>query len=376
MKKVISVFMAAICLILSHTARGQNQVFINLARLDGVDITPDNFLNYQVQSSLSRNTRVMIRGTIRYRQSDLSISYEFPYTLQPGLNLISGSIASPRPRYSSTALKELFEIHRKLPEGIYEYCVSVELDYQNPEAGPPVVIDECIYHKSEDIFLINLVDPPDDALIYEYNPMLSWTVNYPFAGELSYRLRLAEIKEGQNNVAAINRNNPVFSQKDLRQLSLMYPLYAKPLVKDQPYAWTVDAYYKGILIGGAQPWRFTIVEDSFVTGIPRDPSYVDIKKESGGYTLYAPGKIKLKYVLEDLKTDTLQLQLLDKNDKVMKLPKDFKNLSAVLGDNRFELDFKESQPLRHLGKYTLLIQSLTGQSYRILFTYINPDFIK
>lgn len=371
MKKIISVFMAAVCLILSHTSRGQNQVFINLARLDGVDITPDNFLNYQVQSNLSRNTRVMIRGAIRYRQSDLSISYEFPYTLQPGLNLVSGSIAAPRPRYSSTALKELFEIHRKLPEGIYEYCVSVELDYQNPEAGPPVVIDECIYHKSEDIFLINLVDPPDDALIYEYNPMLSWTVNYPFAGELSYRLRLAEIKEGQNNAAAITRNNPVFSQKDLRQLSLMYPLYAKPLVKDQPYAWTVDAYYKGILIGGAQPWRFTIVEDSLLSKIPSDQSYYEFQEHSGETSVYAIDTLKLKYRTY-IENDTLNLVLKDEKSKVVKLrPAAY----PVPGGINY-IDIELEGRLKHTKHYTMFIKNSKGEEFIVPFIYINPIYLK
>lgn len=355
-------------------SNGQNDIFINLAPIDGIDITPDNLFSYQIQSNLNRSSRCMIKGTIRYRQSGLMLSYQYIYNIVPGINQIARNMISPQMTYSSNALKELFEYHKKLPEGIYEYCVAVQADYQTEGASEPYT--ECLYHKSEDIFLINLIDPPDNAKIHEYNPMLTWTVNYPFANELTYRLRVAEVKKGQNAASAINRNNAIFDQRDLKQLSLIYPVYAKPLQEDQPYAWTVDAYYKGILIGGAAPWIFTIVQDSFVTGIPKDPSYVDIKKETGSYSLYAPGKLKLKYVLDDLKTDTLRLVLYDQDQKEVKLIKDFQTLNAKYGDNRYDLDLAENQPLKHLKKYTLIITSMTGKSYRILFEYINPDFIK
>ncbi len=371
MKKIISVFLVAGCLILSHRVHGQQEVFINLARLDGIDITSDNFLNYQIQSNLSRNTKALIRGTIRYRQSDLRITYEFPYTLSPGVNLFSGNMINPRLSYSSTALKELFEIHRKLPEGIYEYCVSVQIDYQNAEAGPPVIIDECLYHKSTDIFLINLIDPPDDAKLYEYNPMLSWTVNYPFAGALTYRLRVAEIKEGQNTVAAITRNNPVFSQKDLSQLSLMYPLYAKPLVKDQPYAWTVDAYYKGILLGGAEPWKFTIIEDSLLSKIPSDQSYYEFADHSGETSIYAIDTLKLKYRTY-IENDTLNLVLKDEKSKAVKLRPSAYAMSG--GINYVDIEFEGR--LKHTKHYTMVIKNSKGDEFVVPFIYINPIYLK
>lgn len=354
-------------------AYGQNSVFVNMAPVDGLDITPDNILNFQVQSGLDHSSNALIKGTIVYRKTNLRLSYSFQYNLQPGLNIIPKDLVRPQYEYSATALRELFEIHKKLPQGIYEYCVSVSPDYQSVE-GTKEVFNECVYHKSEDIFLINLVDPEDDARLYEYYPMLSWTVNYPFAGELTYRLRVAEVKEGQNNIAAINRNNPVYDEKNLMQMSQVYPVYARPLEKFKPYAWTVDAYYKGILLGGAEPWRFTIIEDSLLAAVPKDPSFVDIKRESGAYQLYAPGLLKLKYVLSELKSDSLALQLTDKNEKAIKLKTS--QLQAIYGDNRFILDFKEEQPLKHLQPYTLILTSQSGATYRILFKYVNPELIR
>jgi len=355
-------------------AYSQNEIIVNMAPVDGIEITPDNLLSFQVQSTMKRNTTALFKGTIIFRNSGMRIGYEFTYTLQPGINIIPAGMVQPRFTYSTNSLKELFELYRKLPQGIYEYCVTVRPDYQQTEMDH-IEISECVYHKSEDIFLINLIDPENDAKIYEYNPMLSWTVNYPFAAQLTYRLRVAEIKNGQNTVAAITRNNPVFDEKNIPQTGLVYPVYAKPLVKNQPYAWTVDAYYKDLLLGGAEPWKFTIIEDSLLTGIDLDPPYIDIAREGGSYNLYAPGVLKLKYNLEDLKTDSLKLELLDKDEKPVKL-KEYQALNAVYGDNRFVLEFREHQPLKHLKFYTLLLTSQTGKTYRVYFRYANPELIR
>ncbi len=359
----------------SLVCQAQADVIVNLAPVDGIDLTPDNLFNYQIQSGFSKRTHALIKGSIQFRKSALRISYRFEYDLQPGVNMLSSQMIQARLEYSAPALKELFEQYKKLPQGIYEYCVSVQPEYNQNETVPGPVIQECTYHKSEDVFLINLIDPENDAKIYEYNPMLSWTVNYPFAASLQYRLRVAEIKEGQNTVGAISRNNPIYDEKNLMQMSQIYPVYAKPLQKNQPYAWTVDAYYKGILLGGAEPWKFTIIEDSLLVAVPKDPSFVDVKKEQGLYDLYAPGIIKLKYTLDELKTDSLALKLTDKDNKEIKL-KQTTSLKAVYGDNRFILDFKEHQPLKHLQPYILLITSQTGNTYRILFKYVNPELIK
>src|SRR5690606_5663983 len=117
------------------------------------------------------------------------------------------------------------------------------------------------------------------------------------------------------------------------------------------------------------------IEDSLLTGIDLDPTYIDIAREGGSYNLYAPGVLKLKYNLEDLKTDSLKLELLDKDEKPVKL-KEYQVLNAVYGDNRFVLEFREHQPLKHLKFYTLRPTSQTGKTYRVYFRYANPELIR
>src|SRR5690606_29809316 len=104
------------------------------------------------------------------------------------------------------------------------------------------------------------------------------------------------------------------------------------------------------------------------------PSYVDISRETGKYQLYAPGILKIKYELKELRTDSLRLTLLDQKQRPVK----FKDtlLVARNGDNRFVIDFQDQRPLKHLKPYILLITSQTGAVYRVLFKYVNPLYIR
>lgn len=368
--------MITIALLLTLTSwqvKAQNDIFVNMAMVDGVDLTPDNLFSFQVQSGLTKSSHSLIKGNIKFRNSDLRIAYRFEYDLQPGLNIIPANAIHPQFEYSSQALRELFEQYKKLPEGIYEYCVSVKPDYNLNESTPGPVYNECVYHKSQDVFLINLIDPDNDAKIYEYNPMLSWTVNYPFASELKYRIRVAEIKEGQNTTGAINRNNPVYDEKNLMQMSIVYPVYGKPLQKNQPYVWTVDAYYKGLLLGGAEPWKFTIIEDSLLVAVSSNQSYFDFSAQTGNTKIYGIDTLKLKYKTYS-SADTLKLELVTDEGKEVS----FKTTTYPLkpGTNYIDLDFPGKAALKHLKTYVMKVTTTRNTAYSIPFTYVNPLYIK
>jgi len=364
-----SVAILLICF--SYTTYAQ-QMLVDLSSVDGMDISPQNILNFRIQYLGTDPSDVVVKGTIRYRSSDMRVAYSFRTKLQPGLNSFSSESVNPQYQFSSSALRELFQDHGVLPYGTYQYCVSVSVGAGGD--GGQGGSDECLFRKSEDQFMINLIDPEDDAKLYEYNPLLTWVANYSFSSLLTYRIRVVEIKDGQNTASAITRNNPVYQESGLMQNSIVYPVYGKPLQPFQPYAWTVDAYYKGILLGGAEPWKFTIVEDSLLASIPKESSHIDVRREKGSSQLYAVGELKLKYVLEELRSDVLQLKLFDKNKNEIKL-KDT-TLAVVYGDNRYEINFAELYKLKHFSLYVLSITNKQGTTYTLPFKYVNPDFIR
>lgn len=362
-------------LLLSLPFRGaaQQSVLVNLALLDGMELNPDNLFSYQLQSLLQAPVQVQVRGKVVFRGSGLSFSYTFPYTLQPGSNRVDAGSIRPQWNFSSAALRELFMDYRRLPAGTYEYCVEVSEKGPGNETVAGSANKDCLYQKQDEMFLINLVDPENNAKIYEHYPVLSWMVNYPFAAALTYRLRVAEVKKGQNNTAAVNRNNPVFQEGNITQTALTYPVYARQLESYQPYAWTVDAYYKGILLGGAEPWRFTIIEDTSMTAIPSDQSYYEFVQHHGETPVYAIDTLKLKY--ETYATgDTLQLSITDsKNENVSYRTKAY---PLKAGTNYVDLDFPGKARLKHLKHYTLFIGTQGGKKFQVPFIYVNPLYLK
>ena len=370
----IKTYLTLLLLLLATSVGYSQNILVSLDQLDGIEITPNNVFNMQVINNSGASHQVKITGSIRYRNSRLRIGYTFNTNVQPGVNMISrDKVNSLNWDFSDGALRELFLNYSKLPEGTYEYCVALTLSGPGSETQPGTPSDACIYNKSADIFLINLIDPENNAKLHENYPMLSWMVNYPFASALTYRVRVAEQKQGQNPQNAIARNPAMYQDNSVMGTSIVYPVTAKPLEKWQPYVWTVDAYYKGILLGGAEVWKFIIVDDSLLKLIPRDQSYYEFATHNGDTRLFAVGELKLKYISES-KNDTLYCSLKEEG-------KDKELLAALkepllLGDNRIDIDLAAKASLKHSKNYLLFITTRDQRRFVVPFTYINPMYIK
>lgn len=372
LRAVALLLLSMMCLLNSKAQ--SNMLLVDMSPIDGLEINQYNLFNYKIENKSSQSQQVLVKGIVHYKRSALNFSYQYNITLQPGVNIINKDlISSPTWTFSDNALRELFFDHNKLPQGTYEYCISLTPKAPPVETSPINTIDACVYQTINDIFLINLIDPENNAKIYEYHPMLAWVVNYPFASELSYKIRVAELKEGQNPQNAITRNNPVYQDNNVMSTSTVYPVTAKPLVLWQPYVWTVDAYYKGILLGGAEVWKFTIVEDSTLKPLPVNQSYYEFEKHNGETILEAKGELKLKYISE-LKADTLNLQLMDSHDQEIKIPQ--KHIPLVPGDNRIVFEIMEKINLKHNGQYNLIIKTSDNKTFTVPFKYSNPLYIK
>ncbi|HTN46381.1 MAG TPA: hypothetical protein VL098_08550 [Flavipsychrobacter sp.] len=368
-------FLLSLLLLCSPILQAQN-ILVNMAMLEGMDITPDNMFGFQIQSLETRDTRCRIEGTIRFRNGNHSIKYTFPYSLKPGLNLFTRDAVHPTWTYSSTALRELFEHYKVLPQGTYQYCVTVIPTNSSSEAPGDLKIDDCVYKQSEDLFSITLLEPENDAKLYEYNPLFSWVATYPFQSELSYRIRIAEIKEGQNTENAIARNNPIYTESNLMTTTMTYPMYGKPLKTWQPYAWTVDAYYKGILLGGAQPWKFTIVEDSLNKTLPKASSYIDMNMDKGAERYYAVGNIKLRYSENDFLQNELKVKFFLKGKEV----KDREFVWKVNRGVNFNTHELEDFNIKHKEDFEVIIEyknaKTSNHHQKIQFKYVDPNLVK
>jgi hypothetical protein len=352
-----------------HT-HAQQRMVLNLGMVDGVALSKTNLFDYQVISSLGSSRTATLNGQIRYRNMPYTVGYSIDLSIQPGVNNIREAAERARMTYSSGAMKELFEQYGKLPEGIYEYCVTLTLNNNGSGETAKETYQECVYGRGTDVFLINLVDPEDKARLYEYNPMLSWTVNYPFASALSYKLKVVELKQGQNAINAVKRNNAVYEEKGLMQLSQTYPVYARPLQLNHTYAWTVDAYYKDILLGGAEAWTFTIVEDTLLKAVPKEVSYYDFVKHIGETKLYAIDTLKLKYQTY-YADDTMKYQVVNEKGKEVMSG----NFSCKSGLNYWNLGLTDKGKFNHMKTYFIYLTDRNRKKYTVPFIYINSLYL-
>ncbi|WP_313156011.1 hypothetical protein [Sphingobacterium multivorum] len=349
----------------------QQRMVLNLGMVDGVELSKTNLFDYQIISTLASSRTATLNGQIRYRNMPYTIGYSIDLSIQPGVNNIREAASRARMTYSSGSMKELFEQYGKLPEGIYEYCVTLTLNSNGSGETAKETYQECVYGRGTDVFLINLVDPEDKARLYEYNPMLSWTVNYPFAAALSYKLKVVELKQGQNAAGAVKRNNAVYEEKGLMQLSQTYPVYAKPLQLNHTYAWTVDAYYKDILLGGAEAWTFTIVEDTLLKAVPKEISYYDFAKHIGETKIFAVDTLKLKYQSYTRLKDSMKYQIVSEKGKEVISG----TLSFYSEPTYFAMDLTGIGKFQHNKTYYMYITDAKGKKYTVPFIYINSLYL-
>jgi hypothetical protein len=90
-----------------------------------------------------------------------------------------------------------------------------------------------------------LVYPGNGDTIQALFPVFNWTVAYPLtAGKGGgYRVRLVEVLGNQTPEAAIQANPDWFSQNNIPQNVLAYPVSAPLLRQNKRYAWQVSAQF-------------------------------------------------------------------------------------------------------------------------------------
>lgn len=371
MLKQISFFVVFVLFFVSSNALvAQENFVLNLSTINAQSLTKESLHRFSIINSGGAE-QITVRGSIKFRSSKSVLNYQYRTSLRSGVNNMQDLARGVNYSFSTSSLEQLFKKHGKLPNGEFEYCVDL---YKSVGEGPDAVASECVFDENEDLFLMNLMEPEDKAKIDELFPMFSWSVNSPLINELTYKMRVAEIKEGQRANTAVMRNRPMYEQNGLRFPTQNYPVTARSLEYWQPYAWTVDAYYRDILMGSAETWEFMIINDSLLQSVPKDMAYIEVNVENGTNTALLLGEIKLKYIEKNMRKNTLNLVARNKNGRVLKSFKEDWNVG--LGENRKTINLYDYNLFRHGKFYHLELRDEEGQSYKIRFQYFNPDFVK
>ena len=153
-KRIKIVWMSIILISISfcNYAQQTTQLIINLAPIDGIEITTDNYLNYQIVSQSSKAEQVKIKGIITWRNSPMKIEYNFSTTLQVGTNTFSVNTIHPTWLFSQSALQELFQQYKTLPQGTMQYCIQIYPNNNVGEHPNEPLVEECLYFQKNDLF--------------------------------------------------------------------------------------------------------------------------------------------------------------------------------------------------------------------------------
>jgi hypothetical protein len=111
-----------------------------------------------------------------------------------------------------------------------------------------------LYSYAQDVAPPTLIYPTNGDTIQALFPVFSWTVAYPLpAGDRTgYRVRLVEVLGNQTPEAAIQANPDWFSQGNIAQNVLAYPVSAPLLRQNKRYAWQVSVQFTEALNTGEQ----------------------------------------------------------------------------------------------------------------------------
>lgn len=106
---------------------------------------------------------------------------------------------------------------------------------------------------------IELLWPFNGDTIHETCPLLKW-LPLSYTGDVQdqeYYLVVCEVFPGQTKELALMYNPPLFYQQ-LKEVSLLYPLYAQKLEPAKTYTWQVKALQGPKVICHSEVWQFTI----------------------------------------------------------------------------------------------------------------------
>jgi len=147
-----------------------------------------------------------------------------------------------------------------LPEGKYEACV-----YVYKWGGKELLTKCCISFESKPVSPPRLIAPKDGATLKEKYPLFQWTPPTPTPKEVTYTLRIVEIRKGQTKEEAMRTNPAWFEKKGIKGTSFKYPITAKILkggkrYEWKEYAWQVIAFSEGVEVGRSEVWTFSPIQ--------------------------------------------------------------------------------------------------------------------
>lgn len=175
-------------------------------------------------------------------------------SIPPGTKRISyDDVKSGNVSFRSGKWREAFTRTGNAPSGDYKICIQVK-----NESGE-VIGSDCINQRVEISSPPALMSPADDGSISAKQQILfTWLPPMPTpSGQVTYKIKIVEIRGDQSPISAINRNKPFFEKDSLRTAMFQYPVSARTFEGGKEYAWQISANQNGVLLSSSEVWKFS-----------------------------------------------------------------------------------------------------------------------
>lgn len=369
---------AFIALFLSSSASyGQvlvSQVPINPVQFHSEDIWEVNLINN------GEPVTAYLKGILNDENGKrIFEAFSGEFSLQVGLRTLrKNDITTLSLNFNSShPNSELIRQYKNLPYGEYTLCIYLYNKETDEQLG-----ESCIEHVSEPVSPPILITPDYCEEVHTKFPFFSWLAPSPEikGQEVYYSFKLTEVFTGQSNEDAVQRNLAIVFIDNLTQTSLLYPSTAPPLDSNKTYAWQVQAKIKKYN-GNENPSNLNTFRNIGVSEawclnykIPELPEIITEKKNITYAIpkLYEDAEIQVTNILylsfvENYVSGLLNYTIYDNKGEVVDL---MMPLTANKGDNRYDINLKQTTLFRHNTLYKLVIKGNDKETYYLNFRYI------
>ncbi len=206
------------------------------------ELNPGAVGNLTLFNNAQQSTSVRFRATLKKDGVGVVLTCVSDYINVPSIPTVlidnTKIVKFSNADYPNGDLKDKIDRTGRIPQGHYTLCIDVE----DPE-GSKLVQNVCsgftiVYPEPP-----HLVTPYNDQTI-ENNvkyPVFQWTpVVVPPGYQLNYSLKIVEILPGQTPQKALSSNIPVYTNDNILNTTLVYPISAFPIDTGKTYAWQVQ----------------------------------------------------------------------------------------------------------------------------------------
>lgn len=317
----------------------------------------------------SSQSVLQVRMTIKIKETsvrEVAVIKTPGFLLQPGSNYIDRrAFANASFSFSQNYFGNAIRQTGNFPEGEYEYCFEIEV-VESKDPGILPSYEQCFTYSVQPLTPLLLINPVDGDETCNKRPNFIWQPPLPLSPDARFRLVLAEIKDKQDPIEAINFNTPLINQSQIVINSLAYPVNIPELKEGGRYAWQVTVYTDKTILRKSEIWEFKIKCREEKKNVDND-SYREVKEVLDGQVYYAYGKLRF-FLSNPYNTARLNYKIYSlamKQEEIKKVPE----LQMTNGHNQFEIDLSEINEFKNDKDYLLKVWLADNKLLQLHFVY-------